>query len=59
MKPINFFKETREEMLKVSWPGKKALGSMTAAVIALSLGTALFLGILDFVFSQIVKSLIG
>lgn len=53
MKIISFLKETRIEMAKVSWPSKRATANMTLVVIGISLGVAVFLGGLDFIFSQL------
>lgn len=58
MKIISFLKETKIEMGKVSWPSKRATTNMTLVVIGISLGVAVFLGGLDFVFSTLLTRLI-
>lgn len=57
-KILNFLKETKIEMAKVDWPNKKATTAMTLTVIGISLGVAIFLGGLDFIFSTILTKFI-
>ncbi|HUV81096.1 MAG TPA: preprotein translocase subunit SecE [Patescibacteria group bacterium] len=49
-KTIVFLKEVRLEMKKVNWPTKKETVKYTLIVIGISLGVALYLGGLDFLF---------
>lgn len=49
---INYLKEAKAELKKVSWPSKKETTNYTLIVIALSVGMAVFFGLLDFVFSS-------
>lgn len=51
-KIVNYFKESAEEMKKVTWPTRKETYNYTLLVIAISLGVALFLGLLDYIFSS-------
>ncbi|OGH71754.1 MAG: preprotein translocase subunit SecE [Candidatus Magasanikbacteria bacterium RIFCSPLOWO2_01_FULL_43_20b] len=55
MNPItklkNYFKESVAEMKKVVWPTKKQTTTYTLIVIGLSLGVAIFFGILDYAFN--------
>jgi preprotein translocase subunit SecE len=48
----NYIKTSIEEMKKVTWPTKKETTNYTILVIALSLGVALYLGLLDFAFTK-------
>jgi preprotein translocase subunit SecE len=48
----NYIKTSIEEMKKVTWPTKKETTNYTMLVIALSLGVALYLGLLDFAFTK-------
>ncbi len=57
-KIVNYIKESIEEMKKVTWPTKKETKNYTLLVIGISLGTAAFLGALDYVFSQILGLII-
>ncbi|MDP2708719.1 MAG: preprotein translocase subunit SecE [bacterium] len=50
-KLINYVKASIEEMKKVTWPTKKEAYNYTLLVIFISLGVALFLGLLDLVFT--------
>ncbi len=50
-KLIAYIKEAIAEMKKVTWPTKKETKNYTLMVIGVSIGVALFLGLLDFIFS--------
>ena len=58
-KAVDFVKEARVELKKVNWPTKQQTINYTLIVIGLSIAVALFLGGLDFIFSEILKKLIG
>jgi preprotein translocase subunit SecE len=58
-KIIDYLKASIEEMKKVSWPTKKETYNYTLLVIGISLGVALFLGILDIIFSRGLEYLIA
>ncbi|MBU0597249.1 preprotein translocase subunit SecE [Patescibacteria group bacterium] len=47
----DYFKGSISEMKKVVWPTKKQTTRYSIIVVALSLGVALFFGILDYVFN--------
>ncbi|MEI6529088.1 MAG: preprotein translocase subunit SecE [Candidatus Falkowbacteria bacterium] len=47
----NYIKESIAEMKKVTWPTKKETRNYTILVIAISIGVALFLGLLDYLFT--------
>ncbi len=51
----NFFEEARQEFRHVNWPTRNEAVRLTAIVIGLSLGLALFLGLFDYVFTNLVK----
>ncbi|MFH0923933.1 MAG: preprotein translocase subunit SecE [Candidatus Falkowbacteria bacterium] len=48
-----------EEMKKVTWPTKKETYSYTLLVIGISLAVAVFLGVLDYIFSFGVELIIN
>lgn len=50
-KLVAYLRESIAEMKKVAWPTKKQTTTYTLIVIGLALGTAITLGILDFVFN--------
>ncbi len=56
---INYLKDTRAEMRHVTWPTRQEAVSYTLIVISISIGTGLFLGLLDFVFSSGIKQFMG
>ncbi|HNW55717.1 MAG TPA: preprotein translocase subunit SecE [bacterium] len=53
-----YFRSAWAEIKKVSWPTKNETYNYTLLVIGISLGTALFLGGLDAIFSAGLKLLI-
>jgi preprotein translocase subunit SecE len=55
---IQFLKEARLELKKVSWPGRKELIETTTIVIIVSIVTGIGLGLFDIVFSRVVLQLI-
>jgi len=48
-KIIQYIKDSKEELKKVTWPNKKEVKKHTILVIAISVGVAAFLGIIDYV----------
>ncbi len=58
-KLINYFKNSKMELKKVVWPTKKEALNYTWLVIGISLGIALFLGILDFLFMNVLQLVIS
>jgi preprotein translocase subunit SecE len=50
-KLTNYIKESIAEMKKVTWPTKKETRNYTILVIGISVGVALFLGLLDYIFT--------
>ncbi len=58
-KLIQFLKEARVELKKVSWPTRKEVIASTTLVIVVSVLAGLFLGALDVVFFRSVYGLIS
>jgi preprotein translocase subunit SecE len=58
-KLIQFLKEARLELKKVSWPTRKEVIGSTTIVIVVSVLAGLFLGFLDVIFFRSVYGLIG
>lgn len=50
-----YLKQSVEELKKVTWPTKKETYDYTLAVILVSAAVAVFLGGLDYLFSNIIK----
>lgn len=57
-KLVTYIKDTKKEMVKVNWPTRSETVRFTAVVIALSIATAVFMGVLDFIFQTILKNII-
>lgn len=57
-KPLEFLKEVRLEMKRVSWPSRQEAIRLTTIVIAISLVVAVFIGVLDFIFTKIMEMLL-
>lgn len=53
-----YVKESVQEMKKVTWPTKKETYNYTLLVIGVSLGFAIFLGLLDYFFNLGFESLV-
>jgi preprotein translocase subunit SecE len=53
----NFFREAFSEMRKVVWPSRDETQRLTMVVIGISLSVGLFLGLFDFLFTEIVRIL--
>jgi preprotein translocase subunit SecE len=53
-----YFRETRGEIRKVTWPTPEESRRLTAIVLAVTALMAIFLGILDFGFSSLIQNLV-
>lgn len=58
-KLVRYFYEAKVELEKVTWPSRKETLMSTLTVIAVSVGTAAFLGALDFGLNKALEALIG
>ena len=56
---IDFFKDVEVEAKRITWPSRNEAIKSTLEVVFISAILASFLGLIDFVFSLVVKSLIG
>jgi preprotein translocase subunit SecE len=50
-KLTDYFKGSISEMKKVIWPTKKQTTTYSLIVVAMSIGIAIFFGILDYIFN--------
>jgi preprotein translocase subunit SecE len=57
-KIFNYFRESRDELKKVVWPSRREATKLTLLVIGISLGTAAFLGAIDFGLNYVLKNVI-
>ena len=55
----DYFQGSLAEMKKVVWPGKKQTRNYTIVVIVMSIGIAVFFGVLDYIFNLGLGHLIG
>jgi preprotein translocase subunit SecE len=55
---VRYFRETRGELRKVTWPTRDESQRLTAIVLGVTAVMALFLGTLDFIFSRAVQSIV-
>jgi preprotein translocase subunit SecE len=58
-KVIQFLKEIRVELGKVTWPNKNELIGSTIVVVVVSLILSLFTGVVDFVLSRLAGLVLG
>jgi preprotein translocase subunit SecE len=52
---IQYLKDTATEMKHVSWPTQKQTTIFTVLVIVISLLTAAYLGVFDYIFSKVLE----
>lgn len=57
-KGIEFLKETRHELRRVTWPTREDAFKHTLMVIGVTLAVAFFLGGLDFLFSWLLDNFV-
>jgi preprotein translocase subunit SecE len=55
---VRFWRETVGELRKVAWPTRQEAIRLTGIVLAVMGGMAVVLGLLDFVFSQLIALLV-
>ncbi len=53
-KIVNFIKEARTELKKVTWPNRKQLIGSTIVVMTTVVVVAIYLGLIDLFFSHVV-----
>jgi preprotein translocase subunit SecE len=54
-----YFRESRIELRKVTWPTREQTVNLTVVVVVVCVALALFLGGLDYVFVQLIKVISG
>ncbi len=54
-----FLEESRDELRKVNWLTREEATRYTLFVVGISLGFAVFLGALDFLFLKIIETIIA
>ncbi len=56
---VTFLQEVWAELKKVHWPGRKEVWAATVVVLAITLFVALFLGVVDYGVSNLVRLVLG
>lgn len=57
-KIVNYLKGSREELSKVVWPTRQMTINHTIMVISVSIGVALFLGLIDYLLNKALELVI-
>lgn len=57
MKITEYVRETRAEMAHVTWPSRKLAIAYAILVVVISVATAAFLGLFDYIFSKLLTLL--
>lgn len=58
MNLVSYFKDTLAELKEVSWPSRQATVKLTLIVIAISIGVAAYVGSLDFLFTNLLTTIV-
>ncbi len=58
-KTVQFFREVKVELKKVTWPSRKETLTSTSVVVGLVLLASFFLGLVDLGLSRLIRSIIG
>lgn len=53
---MQFIREAYAEMRKVKWPTRQQTVHYTVLVVMIALATAAYIGVLDYIFSSVIKS---
>ena len=57
-KLVQYIKDSKNEIKKVTWPTKKEIKQHTILVITISLAVAAFLGLVDYILTQVIEKII-
>ena len=56
---VKYFQATRAELRKVTWPTQDETRNLTGIIVVVATFTAIFLGLLDYIFQIVVAGIIG
>ena len=56
---MEYFRDTRGELRKVTWPTRQQATNLTLIVLAVTFAMALFLGAMDFLFAALIRLLVS
>jgi preprotein translocase subunit SecE len=59
VKLLGFFRESRAELKKVTWPTKKQVGYSTLVVVLLTVILGIYLGVVDSILTAILSRFVG
>ncbi|MBC8506963.1 MAG: preprotein translocase subunit SecE [Anaerolineales bacterium] len=54
-----FYRETIGELKKVTWPTRQEAINLTKIVLFVIVGMSIFLGVLDYLFAQLFRLILG
>ena len=54
-----YFRETIGELRKVNWPTRREAINLTIIVLIVTFSMSVFLGIMDFIFNQVFRLILG
>ena len=57
-KLVQYIRDSKNEVKKVTWPTKKEIKQHTVLVIIISISMALFLGVVDLFLTKIIEQII-
>jgi len=57
--PVEFFREVRQEVARVTWPTRKETVVTTAMVLLMAFATAIFFFVVDEILAQGVRLILG
>lgn len=57
--PFTYLKHVREEFTHIVWPSNRTALAHTLVVIGIAIAIALFVGLLDYLFSLVVSNIAG
>jgi len=56
---VRYFKETRAELRKVTWPTRQEATNLSLIVLGVTVAMAIFLGAVDFLFATLIRLIIS
>jgi preprotein translocase subunit SecE len=56
---VRYFKDTRGELRKVSWPTREQATNLTLIVLAVTAAMAVFLGAFDLLFATLIRLIVS
>ncbi len=56
---VRYFKETRAELRKVTWPTREEATNLTLIVLGVTVAMAAFLGLVDYIFATLIRLLVS